>query len=110
MQSTDCTKLGSALLYGAYALERGATCTSSTFPTYAERTTIRARTANQVFLRKYKKLAMLTLLCCSTLKISQIQLLVILHFNAKCHDQYEFALNLIQLATIFNLFPQEVIQ
>ena len=33
-----------------------------------------------------------------------------INFNSKCHDKCEFALNLIQLVTIFNLFPLEVVQ
>ena len=85
MQGADSTKLGSTLLYGAYALERGATCTSCTFPTYAERTTIRARTANQVFRVIHKDsnvgiVALLNFENKSDTVISHV------NFNLTCHD------------------------
>ena len=34
----------------------------------------------------------------------------VINFISKCHDQYEFVLNLIKLVTIFTLFPLEVVQ
>ena len=33
-----------------------------------------------------------------------------INFNSEYHDKYEFALEMIQLVTISNLFPLEVVQ
>ena len=33
-----------------------------------------------------------------------------INFNSKCYDQYQFALNLIQLASIFKLVRLYVVQ